>query len=81
LQSSITGQEEKKKELEQEYILIPICTTGPLISQDVKDSVEDAGKKTPEVDAGEASDNGGQDNQVSRTRLVAQRHTQEEGID
>nr|GEW59749.1 hypothetical protein [Tanacetum cinerariifolium] len=62
----VAGQDEKKKELEQEYILIPICTTGPLISQDAKDSAEDAGKKAPGVDAGEASDNGGQDIQVSK---------------
>nr|GEZ59841.1 hypothetical protein [Tanacetum cinerariifolium] len=48
-----TGQDEKKKELEQEYILIHICTTGPLISLDAKDSAEDVGKKAPEVDAGE----------------------------
>nr|GEZ60838.1 putative ribonuclease H-like domain-containing protein [Tanacetum cinerariifolium] len=39
----------------------------PLISQDAKDSADDAGKKAPEVDAGEASDNGGHDNQVSRS--------------
>nr|GEX66621.1 hypothetical protein [Tanacetum cinerariifolium] len=32
------------------------------------DSVEDARKKAPEVDAGEALDNGGQDNQVSRSK-------------
>nr|GEV40249.1 hypothetical protein [Tanacetum cinerariifolium] len=63
----VAGQAEKKKELEQEYILIPISTTGPLISQDAKDSAEDAGKKAPEVDVCEASDNGGQDNQVSRS--------------
>nr|GEV28188.1 hypothetical protein [Tanacetum cinerariifolium] len=54
----VAGQDEKKKELKQEYILIPICTTGPLISQDDKDSAEDAGKKAPEVDVCEASDNG-----------------------
>nr|GEU34603.1 putative ribonuclease H-like domain-containing protein [Tanacetum cinerariifolium] len=47
----VAGHDEKKKELEQEYILIPICTIGPLISQDAKDSIEDAGKKAPEVDA------------------------------
>nr|GEX25916.1 ribonuclease H-like domain-containing protein [Tanacetum cinerariifolium]GEY59587.1 ribonuclease H-like domain-containing protein [Tanacetum cinerariifolium] len=64
---NVAGQDEKKKELEQEYILIPICTTGPLISQDDKDSAEDAGKKALEVDAGKASDNGRQDNQVSRS--------------
>nr|GEU50463.1 putative ribonuclease H-like domain-containing protein [Tanacetum cinerariifolium] len=60
-------QDEKKKELEQEYILLPIYTTGPLISQDAKDSAEDAGKKAPEVDAGETLDNGGQNKQVSRS--------------
>nr|GEV92290.1 uncharacterized mitochondrial protein AtMg00810-like [Tanacetum cinerariifolium] len=64
----IAGQDEKKKELEQEYILIPICTTGPLISQDAKDSAKDARKKAPKVDAGEALDNYGQDNQVSRSK-------------
>nr|GEY81714.1 putative ribonuclease H-like domain-containing protein [Tanacetum cinerariifolium] len=64
----VAGQDEKKKELEQEYILIPICITGPLISQDTKDSTEDAGKKAPTVDAGEALDNGGHDNQVSRSK-------------
>nr|GFC46495.1 ribonuclease H-like domain-containing protein [Tanacetum cinerariifolium] len=45
------------KELEQEYILIPICTTDPLISQGTKDSVVDTGKKAPEIDESEASDN------------------------
>nr|GEV29243.1 hypothetical protein [Tanacetum cinerariifolium] len=64
----VAGQDEKKKELEQEYILIPIYTTGPLISQDAKDSAKDARKKAPEVDAGEALDNYGQDNQVSRSK-------------
>nr|GFA03546.1 ribonuclease H-like domain-containing protein [Tanacetum cinerariifolium] len=45
------------KALEQEYILIPICTTDPLLSQGSKDSTVDAGKKAPEVDESEASDN------------------------
>nr|GEV51964.1 hypothetical protein [Tanacetum cinerariifolium] len=36
--------------------------------KDAKDSAEDAGKKAPKVDAGEASDNGRQDNQVSRSK-------------
>nr|GFD21153.1 hypothetical protein [Tanacetum cinerariifolium] len=39
----------------------------PSISQDAKDSVEDAGKKAPEVAASEALDNGGQDYQVSKS--------------
>nr|GEV17960.1 putative ribonuclease H-like domain-containing protein [Tanacetum cinerariifolium] len=46
----VTGQAEKKKEPEQEYILIPICTTDPLISQGPKDIVVDVGKKSSEVD-------------------------------
>nr|GEU58664.1 putative ribonuclease H-like domain-containing protein [Tanacetum cinerariifolium] len=64
----VVGQDERKKELEQEYIMIPICTTGPLISQDIKDSAEDTRKKAPEVDAGKALDNGGHENQVSRSK-------------
>ncbi|GJX22587.1 putative reverse transcriptase, RNA-dependent DNA polymerase [Tanacetum coccineum] len=44
----IIGQAKKKKEPEQEYILIPICTTDPLISQGPKDSALDAGKKATE---------------------------------
>nr|GFB88220.1 ribonuclease H-like domain-containing protein [Tanacetum cinerariifolium] len=46
----VAGQAEKKKEPKQEYILIPICTTGPLNSQGPKDSTVDAGKKAIEVD-------------------------------
>nr|GFB16504.1 hypothetical protein [Tanacetum cinerariifolium] len=42
----IAGKDEMKKQLKQEYILKPIYTTGLLISQDAKDSAEDAGKKT-----------------------------------
>nr|GFB61283.1 reverse transcriptase [Tanacetum cinerariifolium] len=46
----VAGQAKKKKEPKQEYILIPICTTGPLNSQGPKDSTVDAGKKAIEVD-------------------------------
>nr|GFB37160.1 putative ribonuclease H-like domain-containing protein [Tanacetum cinerariifolium] len=46
----VAGQAKKKKEPEQEYILIPICTTDPLISQGPKDTAIDAGKKATEVD-------------------------------
>nr|GEX67918.1 putative reverse transcriptase, RNA-dependent DNA polymerase [Tanacetum cinerariifolium]GEY36301.1 putative reverse transcriptase, RNA-dependent DNA polymerase [Tanacetum cinerariifolium] len=62
----VAGQDDKKKELKKEYILIPICTTGPLISQGTKDSAVDAGKKAPKVDESEASDNGGKNDQVPR---------------
>nr|GEZ13001.1 hypothetical protein [Tanacetum cinerariifolium] len=53
------GQAKKQKELEQEYILIPICTTDPLNSQGLKDSAVDAAKKATEVDESRVSDNGG----------------------
>ncbi|GKC85924.1 ribonuclease H-like domain-containing protein, partial [Tanacetum coccineum] len=53
----VAGQAEKKKEPEQEYILIPLCITDPLISQDPKNSKENAGKKPTEKDEGGASDN------------------------
>nr|GEW29612.1 hypothetical protein [Tanacetum cinerariifolium] len=46
----VAGQAKKKKEPEQEYILIPICTTDPLISQGPKDSALDARKMAIEVD-------------------------------
>ncbi|GKA75274.1 hypothetical protein Tco_0781652 [Tanacetum coccineum] len=46
----VTGQAEKKTEPEQEYILIPICTTDPFISHGPKDSEEDSGMKPTKVD-------------------------------
>nr|GEX13998.1 hypothetical protein [Tanacetum cinerariifolium] len=51
----VVGQAEKKKELEQECILIPIYTTDPLISQGPKDSAVDAEKRllnSPVITAG-----------------------------
>nr|GEU87454.1 ribonuclease H-like domain-containing protein [Tanacetum cinerariifolium] len=62
----IAGQAKKKKEPKKEYILIPICTTDPLISQGPKDSAVDARKKATEVDKSRVSDNGGQDDQLTR---------------
>nr|GEW28719.1 hypothetical protein [Tanacetum cinerariifolium] len=62
-------QVEKKKEPEQEYILIPICTNDPLISQGPKDSAVDAGKKATKVDESQVSDNGRQDDQVTRSEF------------
>ncbi|GKB81224.1 putative ribonuclease H-like domain-containing protein [Tanacetum coccineum] len=41
----VAGQAQKEKEPEQEYILIPLCTTDPLISQGPKDYEGDAGMK------------------------------------
>nr|GFA78942.1 retrovirus-related Pol polyprotein from transposon TNT 1-94 [Tanacetum cinerariifolium] len=65
----VTGQAVKKKEPEQEYILIPICITDPLISQGPKDSAVDVGKKTTEIDESRVSDNGGQYDQVTRSEF------------
>ncbi|GJV08882.1 putative ribonuclease H-like domain-containing protein [Tanacetum coccineum] len=66
----VTGHAEKKTEPEQEYILIPICTTDPLISQDPKVSEEDAEEKTTEMDESGASDKDGKDNQATRMLLT-----------
>nr|GEX53641.1 ribonuclease H-like domain-containing protein [Tanacetum cinerariifolium] len=65
----VAGQAKKKKEPKQEYILIPICTTDPLISQGSKDSAVDARKKATEVDESQVSNNGGQDDQVTKSNL------------
>ncbi|GKA29488.1 putative ribonuclease H-like domain-containing protein [Tanacetum coccineum] len=65
----VVGQAEKEKEPEQEYILIPLCTTDLLISQDPKDSDVYAGKKAIEVDESEASDKGGNDEQATRSEF------------
>ncbi|GJS51539.1 putative ribonuclease H-like domain-containing protein [Tanacetum coccineum] len=62
----VAGQAEKKKEPEQEYILIPFCTFDPLISQDPKVSEEDAEEKPTEMDESGASDKDGKDEQTTR---------------
>ncbi|GKA89220.1 putative ribonuclease H-like domain-containing protein [Tanacetum coccineum] len=65
----VASQVEKKKEPEQEYILIPFCTTDPLISQDPKVSEEDAKEKPTEMDANGASDKDGKDEQATRSEF------------
>ncbi|GJR45286.1 putative ribonuclease H-like domain-containing protein [Tanacetum coccineum] len=65
----VAGQAEKKIEPEQEYILIPLCTTDPLISQGLKDSEEDVGLKPTEVNVSGASDKDGEDDQATRTEF------------
>ncbi|GKA86731.1 putative ribonuclease H-like domain-containing protein, partial [Tanacetum coccineum] len=65
----VAGQAKKKTEPEQEYILSPICTTDPLISQGPNDSKEDAGVKPTEVDESEASNKDGKDEQDSRSEF------------
>ncbi|GJV91999.1 putative ribonuclease H-like domain-containing protein [Tanacetum coccineum] len=63
----VAGQAEKKTEPEQEYILIPFCTTDPLISQDPKDSEDDACMKPIEEDESGVSNKGGEDDQATRS--------------
>ncbi|GKE29551.1 hypothetical protein Tco_1444935 [Tanacetum coccineum] len=63
------GQAKRKKAPEQEYIMIPFCTTDPLISQGPKDSDDDAGKKPTKVDGSGASDNGEQNEQTTKSEL------------
>ncbi|GKD02930.1 putative ribonuclease H-like domain-containing protein, partial [Tanacetum coccineum] len=68
-------QAEKKKEHEQEYILIHICTTDLLISQDPKVNEEDAEEKPTEMDKSGASDKDRKDDQAIRSdfeRLLQQ---------
>ncbi|GJV53765.1 putative ribonuclease H-like domain-containing protein [Tanacetum coccineum] len=62
----VTCQAEKKKEPEQEYILILICITNPLISQDPEVNEEDAEEKPTEMDKSGASDKDGKDDQAPR---------------
>ncbi|GJT60534.1 putative ribonuclease H-like domain-containing protein [Tanacetum coccineum] len=61
------GQAQKEKEPEQEYILIPLCITDPLISQGSKDCEGDAGMKPTEVDENEASDKSGKHDQEAKS--------------
>ncbi|GJR97977.1 putative ribonuclease H-like domain-containing protein [Tanacetum coccineum] len=65
----VAGQAKKKIEPEQEYILIPICTTDPLISQDPKVSEEDAKEKPTKMDESGASDKDGEDDQATRSEF------------
>ncbi|GKE17404.1 putative ribonuclease H-like domain-containing protein, partial [Tanacetum coccineum] len=65
----VTGQAKKKTKLEQECILIPICTTNPLISQDPKVRKEDAKEKPTEMDENGASNKDGNDDQGTRSEF------------
>ncbi|GKC70342.1 putative ribonuclease H-like domain-containing protein, partial [Tanacetum coccineum] len=65
----VVGQAEKKKEPEQEYILIPFCITNPLISQDPKVSEKDAEEKPTEMDQSGASDKDRKDEQATRSEF------------
>ncbi|GJT29865.1 hypothetical protein Tco_0910140 [Tanacetum coccineum] len=65
----ITGQAEKNTEPEKEYILIHICTTNSLISQDPKVSEEDDEEKPTEMDKNKALDKDGKDEQATRSEF------------
>ncbi|GJY82329.1 putative ribonuclease H-like domain-containing protein [Tanacetum coccineum] len=65
----VTGQDQKEKDPEQEYILIPLCITNPLISQGPKDSDGDAGIEPTEVDERGASDKNEKDAQDTRSEF------------
>ncbi|GJW39288.1 putative ribonuclease H-like domain-containing protein [Tanacetum coccineum] len=65
----VACQAKKKTEPEQEYILIPIYITNPLISQDPKVSEEDAKEKPTEMDESGASDKDGKDVQAIRSEF------------
>ncbi|GKE09742.1 putative ribonuclease H-like domain-containing protein, partial [Tanacetum coccineum] len=65
----IAGQAKKKTEPEQEYILIPFCTTNPLISQGPKDNEEDVGMNPTEVNESGAFDKGEEDEQDTRSEF------------
>ncbi|GJS71387.1 putative ribonuclease H-like domain-containing protein [Tanacetum coccineum] len=78
----VAGQAKKDIEPTQEYILIPLCTTDPLISQDPKDREVDAGKNAIEVDESGASNNDGKDEQAARSEFerLIQKEKQTEHI-
>ncbi|GJU34437.1 putative ribonuclease H-like domain-containing protein [Tanacetum coccineum] len=63
----VASQAQKEKEHEQEYILISLCTTDPLISQGPKDSKGDVGMKPTKVDENEVSDKSGKHDQEARS--------------
>ncbi|GJY62835.1 putative ribonuclease H-like domain-containing protein [Tanacetum coccineum] len=65
----VAGQAKKKTKPEQEYILIPIYTTDPLISQDPKVSEKDAKEKPTEMDESGASDKDEKDEQATRSEF------------
>ncbi|GKE68925.1 retrovirus-related pol polyprotein from transposon TNT 1-94 [Tanacetum coccineum] len=65
--NTVAGQTQKEKEHEQEYILIPICTIDPSISQDPKNRERDTGIKPTKVDENEASNTSGKDDKATRS--------------
>ncbi|GJU68038.1 putative ribonuclease H-like domain-containing protein [Tanacetum coccineum] len=60
----VTGHAKKKKEPKQEYILIPICTTNLLISQDPKENEEYTRKNNGVQNPTKEDDKDGQEKDV-----------------
>ncbi|GJU42777.1 ribonuclease H-like domain-containing protein [Tanacetum coccineum] len=67
----VTGQAKNKTKPKQEYILIPICTTDPLISQDPKVSEEDAEENPTKMDENGALNKDRKDDQATRIHPVS----------
>ncbi|GJT91527.1 putative ribonuclease H-like domain-containing protein [Tanacetum coccineum] len=67
--NTVAGQAEKKIEPKQEYILIPICTTNPFVSQDPKVNKEDDEVKTTEMDESGALDKDREVDQATRSEF------------
>ncbi|GJR47106.1 putative ribonuclease H-like domain-containing protein [Tanacetum coccineum] len=65
--NTVACQDQKEKEPKQEYILIPICTTNPSISQGLKDRERDTGKKPTKVDENGASYTSRKDDEATRS--------------
>ncbi|GJT86543.1 ribonuclease H-like domain-containing protein [Tanacetum coccineum] len=77
----ISGLKENKSEPEQEYILIPICTPDPFISQSPKVGDEDDGlKSTKLIDSGDLDKNDEID-QRSEFERILQQEQQPEQLD
>ncbi|GJS93050.1 putative ribonuclease H-like domain-containing protein [Tanacetum coccineum] len=65
--NTVAGQAQKEKEHAQEFIMIPICTTDPLISQGPKDRERDIRMKPTEVVENEALDTSRKDDEATRS--------------
>ncbi|GKE73769.1 putative ribonuclease H-like domain-containing protein [Tanacetum coccineum] len=71
----VAGQAQKEKEPKHKYILIPLCTIDPLISQGPKDSEGDAGMKPTKVGENKALDKSGKHDQEARSESEREMQT------